>query len=52
MIRAGSIHKGEIKPVPMIIAVMIVPEALRKNNNDLNDLFIVIVLVYLHVYYL
>jgi hypothetical protein len=41
MIRVGSIHIGEIKPVPTIIVVMIVPEALRKNSNDLNDLFIV-----------
>jgi len=46
MIRAGSIHKGEIKPVPTIIVVMIVPEALRKNKNDLNDLFIVYFLVF------
>tara|TARA_B110000908_G_C9866471_1_gene276425 strand:- start:314 stop:463 length:150 start_codon:yes stop_codon:yes gene_type:complete len=44
-IMPGMIHIGEINPVPTIIAVTIVPDPDRKNKNDLNECFIVIVLV-------
>ncbi len=41
----GSMNKGDMKPVPTIIVVIIVLDADKKNANDLSDFLIVCLLI-------